>query len=97
MAALLMLNFEVTNPAVFQGYRAGALKILIDKHGGKLTCVSSVTRSLLAEVNCGSSTVIIEYPSVQQAESAYRDPGYAELIRQRLAASTPFFESIVEI
>ena len=61
---------------------------LIEKHGGKVLVQSSATRALLALEGSETpplSVVIIEFPSLEQAQAWHNDPDYEPLKQLRQA------------
>jgi uncharacterized protein (DUF1330 family) len=84
MAAYVIGEIEVTDPATYQDYGKQVLPT-IQKFGGKF-----VVRGGKAEAFEGAAPkriVVLEFPSVEQAQSWYRSADYAPLIKLRQKAS----------
>jgi uncharacterized protein (DUF1330 family) len=84
MAAYVIGEIEVTDPATYQDYGKQVLPT-IQKFGGKF-----VVRGGKAEALEGAAPkrmVVLEFPSVEQAQSWYRSAEYAPLIKLRQKAS----------
>ena len=58
---------------------------LIEKHGGKMLIRGNSIRPLEGDGRPPLSVVIIEFPSVEQAEAWHNDPDYAPLKKLRQA------------
>ena len=86
----LIAEVEVTDPATMQEYatKAGAT---VAAHNGRLI-VRGPARAKEGPIPVGT-IVVIEFPSLAEAEAWYESPAYKELIpmRQRAANSRAFF------
>ena len=88
MAAYVIADVEVTDPAAYEEYRKLA-PATIEKYGGKYLARGGET-----EVKEGGWTparfVILEFPSMDQARRWYASPEYAPAldIRKRASNST---------
>jgi len=84
MAAYVIGEIEVTDPAVYDDYRKQVLAT-ITKYGGRF-----LARGGKAEAFEGATPkrmVVLEFPSYAQALKWYRSPEYAPLIELRQKAS----------
>jgi uncharacterized protein (DUF1330 family) len=85
MAAYVIGEIEVTDPASYEDYRRQVLAT-IQKHGGRF-----LARGGKAEVLEGGGAlkrmVLLEFPSMEQLQKWYRSPDYAPLIKLRQRAS----------
>lgn len=94
MAALLILNYDVTDPDGLAAYRAAAGPLLAA--AGERVVRTSDTVDLGEGPPLGGTTVIWRFPSAAAAAAAYRSDAYQAVLRDRLAATTPHFALIVE-
>lgn len=84
MAAYVIGEIEVTDPATYQDYGRQVLAT-IQKFGGRF-----VVRGGSAEALEGAAPkriVVLEFPSLEQARNWYRSADYAPLIQLRQKAS----------
>jgi uncharacterized protein (DUF1330 family) len=85
MAAYLIAEIEVTDPAGYEDYRKRVLAV-VTKHGGKF-----LVRGGNVKTKEGGWTpkrlVVLEFPSMAQAEKFYDSAEYAPLIELRQRAS----------
>ncbi len=85
MAAYVIGEIEVTDPAVYDEYRKQVLAT-IEKYQGRF----KVRGGKVEPLEGGWSpkrVVLVEFPSFEQASAWYRSPEYAPLIRLRQRAS----------
>jgi uncharacterized protein (DUF1330 family) len=86
MAAYVIGNIEVTEPATFQEYR-NRVGATVEQYGGKF-----VVRGGRVDPKEGHwqprLLVMLEFPSLEQAESWYNSPEYKPLIAIREKAAT---------
>ena len=85
MAAYVLGEIEVTDPAVYEDYRKQVLAV-VTKYGGKFL----VRGGRIDPLEGGwapKRMVALEFPSVEQAQKWYRSPEYAPLIKLRQKAS----------
>ena len=85
MSAYVIAQLDVHDPEEFQKYLAG-FYVIFERHGGKL-----VGRSLEAEVIEGDwampRTVIMRFPTAEDARRWHADPDYKALAEHRYHAS----------
>jgi uncharacterized protein (DUF1330 family) len=85
MAAYLMGEIEVTDPAVYEDYRKQVLAV-VTKYGGRFIVRGGQVETLEGGW-APKRFVALEFPSMEQARSFYRSPEYAPLIALRHKAS----------
>lgn len=85
MAAYLMGEIEVTDPATYEEYRKQVLAV-VTKYGGRFIVRGGKVEALEGGWAPGR-VVALEFPSMEQARSFYRSPEYAPLIALRQKAS----------
>jgi len=84
MAAYVIGEIEVTDPATYQDYGKQVLPT-IQKFGGKFVVRGGKADAL--EGAAPKRMVVLKFPSVEQAQSWYRSADYAPLIKLRQKAS----------
>ncbi|MBO0885400.1 MAG: DUF1330 domain-containing protein [Mycobacterium sp.] len=89
MAAYVIGEVEVTDPAVYEEYRKQVLPV-ITKYGGRFIVRGGDIDTLEGDW-APKRVVVIEFPSVEQARNWHRSPEYAPLIKLRQKASTGKF------
>lgn len=87
MAAYLIANYRITNPASYGAYPPAAVATLA-AHGAEI---------LVADYECevvegqpGSVTVVLKFPSKEAARSWYNSTEYQEVVRLRTDNSEGF-------
>lgn len=85
MAAYVIAEIEVTDPSKYEEYRRQVLAT-IEKHGGRFLVRGGNAEGLEGGWKPGR-LVVLEFPSLDQAQKWYRSPEYAPLIKLRQAAS----------
>jgi uncharacterized protein (DUF1330 family) len=85
MAAYLMGEIEVTDPATYEEYRRQVLAV-VTKYGGRFIVRGGKVETLEGGWS-PKRVVALEFPSMEQARSFYRSPEYAPLIALRQKAS----------
>ncbi|MGI0028645.1 MAG: DUF1330 domain-containing protein [Nitrososphaera sp.] len=85
MAAYLVAELEVTDPALFEDYRK-RVQATIAAHGGRYLARGGALESLEGGWN-PKRMVILEFPSLAQAKTWYGSPEYQELLKLRLRSS----------
>ena len=85
MAAYVIGEIEVIDPTTYEDYRKQVLAV-VQKYGGRF-----IARGGKAETLEGGTpvkrVVVLEFPSMEQAQKWYRSPEYAPLIALRQRAS----------
>jgi uncharacterized protein (DUF1330 family) len=85
MAAYLIAEIEVTDPAAYEDYRKQT-PAAIAKHGGKFLVRGGRVESLEGGW-APKRLIVVEFPSMEQALKFYRSPEYTPLIKIREKAS----------
>ncbi len=85
MAAYLYGNIEITDPVLYEQYRA-RVPAVIAAHGGRYLVRGGAAAPLEGDTPVHRQ-VILEFPSMAQLQAFYRSSDYAPLIalRQRAA------------
>ena len=85
MAAYVIGEIEVTDPALYEEYRKQVMAV-VTKYGGRF-----IVRGGRVETLEGGWApkrfVALEFPTMEQAQKWYRSPEYAPLIELRKKAS----------
>ena len=84
MAAYVIGEIEVTDPATYEDYRKQVLAV-VQKYGGRFIARGGKAETL--EGTPAKRVVVLEFPSFEQAQKWYRSPEYAPLIKLRQKAS----------
>jgi uncharacterized protein (DUF1330 family) len=85
MPAYVIAEVEVTDPAAYEDYRK-QVPAVVTKYGGKFV----VRGGRIESMEGGWSPkriVVLEFPSMEQAQKWYRSDDYAPLIKLRQKAS----------
>ena len=85
MAAYIIAEVEVTDQAAYERYRPIALET-VTKYGGKFIVRGGASEGLEGEPP-RPRTVVLEFPSADQARKWYRSAEYAPGIKLRQSAS----------
>jgi uncharacterized protein (DUF1330 family) len=85
MAAYLVVDIEVTDPAAFERYRA-AVPPVIARFGGRYLVRGGALHPMEGEFGL-KRLVILEFPSAEAAKAFYDSPDYAPLLQLRLAST----------
>lgn len=86
MPAYVIAQIEIDDPETYQQYLAGFMPIF-NRYEGELLVTSSAATDVLEGVWEFPHTVVMRFPSKEQARAWYADPDYIELakIRHRTA------------
>ncbi|MFV1991769.1 MAG: DUF1330 domain-containing protein [Acidimicrobiales bacterium] len=95
MTALLIINYDVTDPERLAAYREPAVAALIGPGRGALFAVADRTVDLGEGNGAGTTTVILEFPSVEAAQNVFESEEYQAVVAERLAATDAKFAVIV--
>ena len=95
MGALLIINYDVTDPERMEAYRQKAAAVLLGPDSGAPVAVTDETVDLGEGEGAGRTTVVLRYASVEGAREAYFSEDYQALLGERLAASAAAFAVIV--
>ena len=85
MAAYVIGEIEVTDPALYEEYRRQVMAV-VTRYGGKFLVRGGKVETLEGGW-APSRFVALEFPSMEQAQKWYRSPEYAPLIELRQKAS----------
>jgi len=85
MSAYVIAEIEVTDPAVYEEYRKQVLAV-VTKYGGKFLVRGGNVKSKEGGW-APKRLVVLEFPSMAQAEKFYGSTEYAPLLQLRLKAS----------
>ena len=85
MAAYVIGEIEVTDPATYEDYRRQVLAV-VTKYGGKFIARGGKVETLEGGPPA-RRVVVLEFPSLEQAQKWYRSAEYAPLIALRQRAS----------
>ncbi|MEM9519086.1 MAG: DUF1330 domain-containing protein [Actinomycetota bacterium] len=95
MGAFLIINYDIANQDAIEAYRAKGGEFLVVEGGGRPVAFTDETIDLDEGHGVGSSTVVIEYESVEAAKAAFFSDGYQAVVAERIDASRPMFAQIV--
>lgn len=96
MAALLIINYDVTDPEGLAAYRTVAGPILTAPGRGERLATTANTVDLGEGNAAGTHTVVLRFPSEAAARAAYDSDKYQAVVGGRFAATTPRVAMIVE-
>ena len=82
----MVAHLDVHDPAGFEKYRDRVVATVV-QHGGSYL-VRGGAMDMVEGSDLPPRTVIIEFPSVEQAKGWYNSPEYQDIIGLRLAAAT---------
>jgi len=85
MAAYVVGEIEVTDAATYEEYRKQVLAV-VTKYGGRFIVRGGKVEPLEGDWS-PKRLVVLEFPSLEQAQKWYRSPEYAPLIALRKRAS----------
>jgi uncharacterized protein (DUF1330 family) len=85
MAAYVIAEVEVTDPATFEEYRKG-VPATIAAYGGRYVVRGGALESLEGGWN-PKRLVLLEFPSMEQARRWYGSPEYRDLLAMRLRST----------
>ena len=89
MSAYLIARVRVSDPVAYERYKTLAAAA-IEKHGGRYRARGGRTVTLEGEEET-ARVVIVEFPSLDQAQAFYRSPEYQEAIAARRGCATGQF------
>jgi uncharacterized protein (DUF1330 family) len=85
MPAYVIAEVDVTDPAAYEDYRK-KVPGTVSKYGGKFIVRGGAVQTLEGGWS-PKRIVVLEFPSLEQAQKWYRSPEYAPLIALRQRAS----------
>lgn len=95
MAAYMIVNFDVDDVDTYKQYQKGAVPSLGIGDSAKLVAYDTATNQVEGE-NAGHQTVVLEYPSMEEAEAAYESKAYQDVLPLRLEATSKHFCLLVK-
>lgn len=95
MAAYLIVNFDVDDPGTYKQYQKGAVPSLGIGEQAKLIAYDTDTDQVEGR-GAGHQTVVLEYPSMEEARAAYDSKEYQEVLPLRFQATSRHFGLLVE-
>jgi uncharacterized protein (DUF1330 family) len=97
VTALLILNYDVTDPQRLAAYRQAAGPVLVGPDRGELLASTDSTVHLGegGRPPGGTHTVVLRFRDAEQARAVYESAAYRPLLEERLAATAPFAAMIV--
>ncbi len=95
MAAFLIVNFDVGDPAMYKDYQKGAVPSLGIGTNAKVVAYDTASKQVEGQ-GAGHQTVVLEYASVEEAQAAYDSEAYQAVLPLRLQATSKHFGLIVK-
>ena len=95
MAALLIVNFDVDDPAMYKDYQKGAVPSLGIGTSAKVVAYDTASNQVEGH-GAGHQTVVLEYATVEDAQAAYDSEAYQAVLPLRLQATSKHFGLIVK-
>jgi uncharacterized protein (DUF1330 family) len=89
VSAYLIARVRVSDPVGYEQYKTLA-SAAIEKHGGRYRARGGRTVTLEGDEET-DRVVIVEFPSLEQAQAFYRSPEYREAIGARRGCATGQF------
>jgi uncharacterized protein (DUF1330 family) len=93
MPAYLIVNYKVENPDLYGQYAAAAGPALSIGDKCKLLVLDPASESL--EGSPAPQTVVLEYPTKEEAKAAYESKAYQDVVGMRHDATTEHFAVLV--
>ena len=87
MPAYLIGGVDVSDPSWLEEY-GPKVEALVEKHGGKYLVRGGKTDVKEGQAPSSRVMVIVEFPSMANAQAWYNDPDYAPLIKLRQTGSS---------
>ena len=85
MAAYVIGEIEVTDPAAYEDYRRQVMAV-VTKYGGRFIVRGGPVETLEGDWQ-PKRLVVLEFPSLEQARTWYHSPEYAPALALRLKAA----------
>ena len=95
MAAYLIVNFDVDDADTYRTYQKGAVPSLGIGESSRLVAYDTATTQVEGE-NAGHQTVVLEFPTMEEAKAAYESEAYQEVLPVRFQATSKHFGLLVE-
>lgn len=94
MTAYVIVNYEITDPDLYQEYLADVGPILKIGDTGTALVVDSESEAL--EGSPGPQTVVLRYDSIEAAKEVWESGVYRDIVGKRLGASSNHFAVLVK-
>lgn len=88
MAAFVIAQYAVNNPALYQEYAAAAGPI-VAQYGGELVAFDAAAETIEGKPP-GAQTVVIKFDSVEAAKAWYNSSEYQAVVGKRIEATDGF-------
>ncbi|MDA3038667.1 MAG: DUF1330 domain-containing protein [Actinomycetota bacterium] len=95
MSAYLIVNFDVDDAATYKQYQKGAVPSLGIGANAKVVAYDTETLQVEGE-SAGHQTVVLEYPTMEEARAAYDSDAYQAVLPLRFQATSKHFGVIVK-
>ena len=95
MTAYLIVNFDVDDADTYKEYQKGAVPSLGIGGNAKVVAYDTETQQVEGE-NAGHQTVVLEYPTIEEARAAYDSDAYQAVLPLRFQATSKHFGLIVQ-
>jgi uncharacterized protein (DUF1330 family) len=95
MTAYLIVNFDVEDADTYKEYQKGAVPSLGIGANAKVVAYDTETTQIEGE-NAGHQTVVLEYPTIEDARAAYDSEAYQAVLPLRFQATSKHFGLIVK-
>jgi len=82
MSAYMLAQIQIDDPGEYQKYLAGFMPIF-ERHGGELLATSKNQTIVIEGSWAHQGTVIMKFPSIEDARAWYADPDYKALAEHR--------------
>jgi uncharacterized protein (DUF1330 family) len=93
-ASYLIVNYDITDPALYKEYQKGAGPALIGQ-GAQIVVFDPNSKQVEGE-GAGHQTVVLKFASREEAERVYASEQYQAVLPKRLAGSTKHFAVLVD-
>ncbi len=91
MAAYLVVDTKLTNPALYEEYKLKA-RPLVEKFGGEYIARGGSISLKESKLWSPTRMVLVRFPSVADAETFYQSPEYQEVVKiSKLSADRTTF------
>ena len=87
MPAYLIAAVDVSDPSWLEEY-GPKVEALVEKHGGRYLVRGGKTEVKEGTAPSSRVMVVVEFPSMENAQACYNDPEYAPLIKLRQTGSS---------
>ncbi|MCP3990391.1 MAG: DUF1330 domain-containing protein [Actinomycetia bacterium] len=95
MTAYLIVNFDVEDADAYRQYQKGAVPTLGIGETSRLVAYDTDTNQIEGE-NAGRQTVVLEFDSMEEAQTAYESDAYQDVLPLRFQATSNHFGLLVK-